>query len=179
VTADRHVLVLGGQRSGKSRFAENLVAASGRRKLYVATAAARDSEMEARIALHRSRRGEGWTTIEEPLDLPAALAKAGEGDALLVDCLTLWLSNLMEAGKPIDSETDSLVAALERSTAAVVLVSNEVGLGIIPANALARRFADAQGTLNHRIAEAVGRVVLMAAGRPLLLKPSSAPEIVL
>ena len=98
---------------------------------------------------------------------------------MLVDCLTLWLSNLIEAGRDVDRETEGLLAALGRANAAVVMVSNEVGSGIIPENALARRYADALGTLNHRVAASVGRVVLMAAGQPILLKPSPVPEIVL
>jgi adenosylcobinamide kinase/adenosylcobinamide-phosphate guanylyltransferase len=176
----RHILVVGGQRSGKSRFAEGIVLQSGRRPVYIATGGAGDAEMGERIALHRTRRGPKWTTIEEPLDLAGAIDRAaGEGTAVLVDCLTLWLSNLMEAGRDIDRETDGLLAALERAKAAVVLVSNEVGSGIIPDNALARRYADALGTLNQRVAASVGRVVLIAAGQPVLLKPSPVPEIAL
>jgi adenosylcobinamide kinase/adenosylcobinamide-phosphate guanylyltransferase len=175
----RHILVLGGQRSGKSRFAEGLVLRSGRRPVYVATGGARDAEMGERIALHRKRRGPDWTTIEEPLDLAGALGSVDDGAAVLVDCLTLWLSNLFEAGRDIDRETDGLLAALGRASGAVVLVSNEVGSGIIPDNPLARRYADALGTLNQRVAASVGRVVLMAAGQPILLKPSPLPEIAL
>lgn len=178
--AARHLLVLGGQRSGKSRFAEGIVTQSGRRPVYIATGGAGDAEMAERIALHRTRRGPDWTTVEEPLDLGGAIDRAaGEGTAVLVDCLTLWLSNLIEAGRDIERATDGLLAALDRTKAAVVLVSNEVGSGIIPENALARRYADALGTLNQRVAASVGRVVLMAAGQPILLKPSPVPEIAL
>jgi adenosylcobinamide kinase/adenosylcobinamide-phosphate guanylyltransferase len=177
--AARHILVLGGQRSGKSAFAEDLVMRSGRRPVYLATGGAGDTEMGERIAQHRKRRGADWTTVEEPLDLAAALGGVGEGAVVLVDCLTLWLSNLIEAGRDVERETDGLLAALERARAPVVLVSNEVGSGIIPENALARRYADALGTLNQRTAAAVGRVVLMAAGQPILLKPSAIPEIAL
>jgi adenosylcobinamide kinase/adenosylcobinamide-phosphate guanylyltransferase len=176
----RHILVVGGQRSGKSRFAEGLVLQSGRRPVYIATAGARDAEMAERIAVHRRRRGPDWSTVEEPFDLAGAIDRAaGEGTAVLVDCLTLWLSNLIEAGRDVDRETEGLLAALERAKAAVVLVSNEVGSGVIPENALARRYADALGTLNQRVATSVGRVVLMAAGQPILLKPSLTPEIAL
>src|SRR5690606_20342413 len=154
-----HVLVLGGQRSGKSRFAEGLVAGRGGRPLYVATAPptdgdadGSDAEMAARIAAHRARRGDAWTIIEAPLELAAALGRAGEASAVLVDCLTLWLANLMQAGRHPEAETERLLAALAAVPAPVVLVSNEVGAGIIPANALARRFADAQGILNQRVA---------------------------
>lgn len=178
MSAAQHILVLGGQRSGKSRFAEDLVLRSGRRPVYVATAAAGDAEMVERIAAHRARRGSAWTTIEEPLELGPIVGNAAhEGVAVLADCLTVWLSNLMEAGREIDRETDALIAALAASGGPVVLVSNEVGLGVVPANALARRYADALGTLNQRVAATVGRVVLMAAGQPVIVKPSKDPEI--
>lgn len=175
-----HVLVVGGQRSGKSRFAEDLIARSRKRPVYVATATARDDEMRERIATHRARRGVEWTTIEEALELSTALDRAGKRDsAVLIDCLTVWLANLMEAGRDVDAEVDRLSASLAGTEASVVLVSNEVGAGIIPANALARRYADALGTLNQRIALAVGRVILMTAGQPVIVKPAQTPEIVL
>lgn len=165
------ILVLGGQRSGKSRHAEALVIASGLAPVYLATATAGDDEMTARIATHRERRGGAWRTVEEPLDLPAALLReSGPGFHVLADCLTVWLSNLMGEGRDIDAEGDALVAALARVTGPVVLVSNEVGLGIVPDNALARRYADALGILNQKAAAAADRVVLMAAGLPLVLK---------
>jgi adenosylcobinamide kinase / adenosylcobinamide-phosphate guanylyltransferase len=180
VAGSGHVLVIGGQRSGKSRFAEELVLKSGRRPIYIATATAGDDEMAARIAGHRTRRGAAWTTIEAPLGLASALAEAAKADAaVLVDCLTLWLANLIAAERSIDRETESLVVALADAGGPVVVVSNEVGTGVIPDNALARRFADALGTLNQRVAVAVDRVVLVAAGQPLVLKPSSDPEITL
>jgi adenosylcobinamide kinase/adenosylcobinamide-phosphate guanylyltransferase len=167
------VLVLGGQRSGKSRYAEQLVAVSGRRLVYLATATAGDGEMAERIARHQARRGEAtWRTVEEPLDLAGVLLREARTDtAVLVDCLTLWLTNLMASGRPIEAQTDRLVAALGAVAGPVAIVSNEVGSGIIPANALARRYADELGTLNQRVAEVVDRVVLMVAGMPLLLKP--------
>lgn len=178
MTGSEHILVLGGQRSGKSRFAEELVAKSGRRPVYVATATAGDEEMAARIAVHRHGRGDAWTTIEAPLELSATLHTAAAADAaVLVDCLTLWLANLMAAERDVDRYTDALVAALSDAGGPVVLVSNEVGAGVIPDNPFARRYADALGTLNQRVAGAVGRVVVMAAGQPLLVKPSPAPEI--
>jgi len=175
---ENHVLVIGGQRSGKSRFAEELVVKSGRRPVYIATATAGDDEMAARIDMHRQRRGSGWTTLEAPLDLPATLGDTATADAVvLVDCLTLWLSNLMAAERDVGGETDALVAALTAAAGPVVVVTNEVGAGIIPDNPLARIYADALGTLNQRVAAAVGRVVFMAAGQPLVIKPSSTPEI--
>jgi adenosylcobinamide kinase/adenosylcobinamide-phosphate guanylyltransferase len=177
---DAHLLVLGGQRSGKSSFAEELVAKSGRLRVYVATAARGDGEMAERIAAHRERRGPKWTVIEEPLELPAILGQvAEESTTVLVDCLTLWLANLFEAKRDIEKEMNALLGALETRTAPVVLVSGEVGLGVIPMNALSRAYADALGTLNQRVAARVGRVVFMAAGQPVLIKPSLIPEITL
>ncbi len=167
----RVTLVLGGARSGKSRFAEGLIAAHPGRPVYLATAQAGDAEMAERIRRHRARRGAGWTTIEEPLDLLRALASATRDNAaVLVDCLTLWLSNLMAAGRNVESETQTLVEALPRLGAPVVFVSNEVGLGIVPDNALARAFRDHAGFLNQAAAAAADRVYFIAAGLPLLLK---------
>jgi adenosylcobinamide kinase/adenosylcobinamide-phosphate guanylyltransferase len=177
---DAHVLVLGGRRSGKSRFAEGLVLGSGLRPVYLATATAGDEEMAARIAAHRSRRGEAWCTLEAPVLVANALAgAAAAGSADLIDCLTLWLANLMEAGLDIGGETAALVAALEAAAGPVVIVSNDVGGGIVPDNALARRYADAHGILNQTVAAAVGRVVLMNAGLPLQLKPVTQGHITL
>ena len=166
----RITLVLGGARSGKSRYAETLVSAAPPPWLYIATGEAHDDEMTARIAVHRARRGADWRTIEAPRDVAAVLAGAPAGGAILVDCLTLWLSNLMLADADIDAEIDRLDDALARAQMPVVLVSNEVGLGIVPDNALARRFRDAQGRLNQRVAARAGRVVLMVAGLPLVVK---------
>jgi adenosylcobinamide kinase/adenosylcobinamide-phosphate guanylyltransferase len=172
-----NILVLGAQRSGKSRRAEELVASAGGEPVYVATATAGDAEMASRIAAHRARRGGSWRTIEEPLDLPGILDReALPGRAVLVDCLTLWLSNLFGAHRDIDEETDRLVAALRRTACPVVLVSNEVGAGIIPMNELARRYADAHGILNQRDAATADRVILMAAGIAVPIKPSPFPE---
>jgi adenosylcobinamide kinase/adenosylcobinamide-phosphate guanylyltransferase len=170
----RHILVLGGRRSGKSRFAEELVVGSGLKPSIIATATAGDQEMRERIAAHRSRRSAAWSTVEEPFELAEALIREAQpGRAVLVDCLTLWLSNLMEAGRDIDREVGALTVALAQAKAPVVLVSNEVGAGIVPANALARRFSDWQGVLNVRVAASVGRVVQMTAGIPTVIKPAA------
>jgi adenosylcobinamide kinase/adenosylcobinamide-phosphate guanylyltransferase len=163
-------LVLGGARSGKSRYAETLVAAAPSPWLYIATAEAHDDEMRARIATHRARRGTDWHVIEAPRDLAGALATSAAGGAVLVDCLTLWLSNLMLAEIDCAAEVDRLEAVLSGIARPVVLVSNEVGSGIVPDNALARRFRDAQGRLNQRMAARADRVVLMVAGLPLVVK---------
>ena len=169
-------LVLGGARSGKSTHAERLVTgslfgAAPRPAVYIATAQAGDVEMATRIMAHRSRRGRGWTTIEEPLKLAEALeTAAAHGQPVLVDCLTLWLSNLMQAGIDIDEATDELLSGLGGCGSPVVFVSNEVGLGLVPETPLGRSFRDAQGRLNMRIAERADRVILMAAGLPLIMK---------
>lgn len=177
---DAHVLVLGGRRSGKSRYAESLVLGSGLAPVYVATATPGDEEMKERIAAHRDRRGAGWRTLEAPVLLADAVARAATAaNAVLVDCLTLWLANLMEADFDIGTETATLMATLEKAAGPVVLVSNEVGSGVVPDNALARRYSDAHGILNQRVAAAVGRVVLMTAGLPLRLKPSPQGNITL
>jgi adenosylcobinamide kinase/adenosylcobinamide-phosphate guanylyltransferase len=165
------LLVIGGTRSGKSRYAEERIERLGLAPVYLATGAAGDTEMAVRIAAHRARRGAAWRTVEEPLELPARLAEEVRADgAVLVDCLTLWLANLMAAERDVAAEADRLVAVLAKADGAVALVSNEVGSGVVPDNALARRFADTQGALNQRIAAAVDEVVLVAAGLPLVLK---------
>lgn len=161
-------LVLGGARSGKSRLAEAEITALPPPWLHVATAEARDAEMEARIARHRARRGEGWQGIEAPFDLAASL-RAASGP-VLVDCLTLWLTNHLLAGSDLVAETDRLEAALAARRFPVWLVSNETGLGIVPENALARRFRDEAGLLNQRMAALADRVLFVAAGLPLRLK---------
>lgn len=162
--------VLGGARSGKSRYAESVVARSPRPWVYIATAEARDDEMALRIAEHRTRRGTEWQTIEVPLELPQAIEAAQTGATLLVDCLTLWLSNVMHGAFDIDVATQQLEEALERRDGNIVLVSNEVGLGLVPDTALGRAFRDAQGRLNQRVAAIAGRVVFMVAGQPLIVK---------
>jgi adenosylcobinamide kinase/adenosylcobinamide-phosphate guanylyltransferase len=169
----RATLILGGARSGKSRHAESLVEADGRAPRYLATAEPGDAEMAERIRHHQARRGARWATIEAPLDLPGAIQReAHEGRVLLVDCLTLWLSNLMLAQRGVARETDRLLDALAGAPGAVVLVANEVGFGIVPENALARDFRDEAGRLNQRVAAAADRVVLVVAGLPLTLKDS-------
>lgn len=157
----RTTLVLGGARSGKSRHAETLLSTLPPPWRYIATAQALDAEMRARIATHRARRGAGWETVEAPLDLPAALAAPVPA---LVDCLTLWLTNLILGGHDPDRATEALEAALAGRAAPTVLVANEVGLGIVPENALARRFRDAAGLLNQRMAACADRVDFMVAG---------------
>lgn len=162
-------LVLGGARSGKSRFAESLIARHSPPWLYVATAEAGDAEMTARIAAHKARRGLDWMTIESPHDLASVVAEQGNRP-VLVDCLTLWLSNLMLADVDIDAKVARLEQALEQGRGPVVLVANEVGFGVVPENALARRFRDLQGQLNQRLAARADRVVLVVAGLPLFMK---------
>jgi len=166
-------LVLGGARSGKSRYAESLIAASPPPWIYVATAEAGDTEMAERIALHRARRGKGWQTVEAPQDLAATLASLESDAPVLVDCLTLWLSNRMLAGADAEAEMAHLEAALASRPAPTILVSNEVGFGIVPDNELARRFRDLQGRLNQRMAARAGRVILMVAGLPLVVKDAT------
>jgi adenosylcobinamide kinase/adenosylcobinamide-phosphate guanylyltransferase len=164
-------LVLGGARSGKSTFAERLVCDSGLGRVYLATGEAGDTEMRERIARHRERRGGNWHVVEEPLALAETLAREARADrAVLVDCLTLWLSNLMHAGRDIEAETGRLSAVLRSASGMLVLVSNEVGLGLVPETPLGRAFRDAQGRLNQAIAALADNVVFVAAGLPLWLK---------
>ena len=175
-------LVLGGARSGKSTHAEKLVAgtlfgAAPRSAVYIATAEAGDVEMATRIMAHRARRGGAWTTIEEPLKLGEALeSAASHGQPVLVDCLTLWLSNLMHAGADVDEATDDLVHVLDGYATPVVFVSNELGLGLVPETPLGRSFRDAMGRMNMRVAERADRVLFMAAGLPLVMKDRPAPR---
>lgn len=168
-------LVLGGARSGKSRHAEALVEAQPGACIYLATAEAGDAEMAERIARHRERRGPRWETVEEPLELAATLADvAGPERAVLVDCLTLWLSNLMAAERDPLAETEELVACLRSLSGPVVFVSNEVGLGVMPDNALARAFVDHAGRLHQALGEAAQSVRFLAAGQVLHLKTPAA-----
>jgi adenosylcobinamide kinase/adenosylcobinamide-phosphate guanylyltransferase len=160
-------LVLGGARSGKSRYAEQLFTGDAA-PFYIATGQALDDEMRERIAHHRERRDPRWQTIEEPLDLAGALRTCG--GPVLVDCLTLWVGNLMQAKAEIDQEVDRLAQILPELPGNVALVSNEVGLGIVPDNAMAREFRDHAGRANQRIAASADRVVFIAAGLPLILK---------
>ena len=168
---DRTMLVLGGARSGKSRHAQQLAEAGGEALVFIATAQAFDGEMTDRIARHRADRDARWRTVEAPLDLPAAIAETdGEGTMLLVDCLTLWASNMLLADADADEATARLCAALDAPRGRILLVANEVGLGIVPDNALARRFRDIAGTMNQRVAAIVDRVDMVAAGLPFSLK---------
>ena len=167
----RLTLILGGARSGKSREAEALATASLPPWRYVATAEALDAEMAERIELHRKRRGDGWETHEAPLDLAGAVAAlASEPGPILVDCLTLWLSNLMLGDHDVGAAVAAFEAALDKARAPVILVANEVGLGIVPENALARRFRDEAGRLNQRLAARADRVFLMVAGIKIEVK---------
>jgi adenosylcobinamide kinase/adenosylcobinamide-phosphate guanylyltransferase len=166
----RLTLVLGGARSGKSRYAESLITAQAPPWAYVATAQAGDDEMAERIAAHRAGRRAGWQTVEAPHDLAGALDAAPAEARLLVDCVTLWLSNRMLADADLDREIEYLEDAVARRVGTTVLVSNEVGYGIVPDNALARRFRDLQGRLNQRLAARADRVVLVVAGLPLVVK---------
>ena len=164
------ILITGGARSGKSTRAEMRTRAFPGQPVYVATAEALDAEMQARIAKHRARRETDWIEREEPLDLVPALTATDGGGARLVDCLTLWLSNLMHAERDWEREVSALVAALRRLKSPVVFVTNEVGLGIVPDNALARRYRDAAGIMNQLIAAAADEVEFVVAGLPMKLK---------
>ena len=172
-------LILGGARSGKSRHGEALVESQPGPCVYLATAEAGDAEMAARIAAHRARRGARWTTVEVPLDLVGALEReTGPGQAVLVDCLTLWLSNLLGAGRDVASECDGLLAALPGLSGPIVFVSNEVGQGVVPDNALARAFVDCAGRLHQDLGARADRVIFMTAGLPADLKtPAAEPRI--
>jgi len=167
-------LIIGGARSGKSGHAQALAEAeasvSGAPPVMIATAEALDDEMAERIACHRAERGEAWLTVEAPLDPAAALREVPPEHGVVLDCLTLWLSNLMFAEADLDLATDALLEAAAMRRAPVVMVANEVGMGIVPENALARRFRDAAGRLNRRVADQADRVIVMFAGQALTLK---------
>lgn len=164
-------LITGGARSGKSVLAETRALAASGRPTYIATATAGDAEMADRIARHRARRDARWADMEVPLDLVAALDASDGSGARLVDCLTLWLTNLMfTPGRDWRAEVEALVAALPRQQSPVILVTNEVGMGIVPDNALAREFRDAAGTLNQRIAAVADEVILAVSGLSLKVK---------
>ncbi len=164
-------LIIGGARSGKSAHASKLAEASSKRCVFIATAEAFDDEMTERIARHKADRGASWKTVEAPLALHDAIeAHANATNVCLVDCLTLWLSNLMHADCDIEVETDLLVKGLQQAKGRVILVSNEVGMGLVPEHPLGRRFRDAQGRLNQTIASISDRVEFVAAGLPITLK---------
>lgn len=160
-------LVTGGARSGKSALAERLVARRAMPRIYIATAEARDGEMKERIQQHQVGRGDGWITIEEPLDLAGALSRSDGQGVRLVDCLTLWMSNCMGS-----ADVDELLMTLRQQSCPVVLVTNELGQGIVPDNALARRFRDDHGRMNQAVAAAADEVWMAVSGQPLRLKPA-------
>ena len=166
-----HALILGGARSGKSRFAECLARSCGHSLAYVATGEAHDDEMAERIARHRADRGADWHTVEAPINVPATIANVSCADTVvLVDCLTLWLSNMMLADHDVVTTTTDLLAVLAEAKGPVLMVANEVGLGIVPENALARRFRDEAGRMNQRLAAHVPHVAFISAGLPMWLK---------
>lgn len=166
----RITLVLGGARSGKSRHAE-MLAAPHKQRVYLATAEIIDAEMRERVDLHRAQRGKGWRTLEVPLDLVAALRDADRPNGfILVECITIWINNLIYHDKDVAAEVKRLCDALPKLKGRIVLVSNEVGLGIVPDNALARRFRDEAGRANQALAQAADEVLFVAAGLPMVLK---------
>ncbi len=167
---DNLTFILGGASSGKSAYAERLALASGLSPVYLATGQAGDEEMSGKIARHQARRGPEWQLIEAPLDLVSPLRTLGSGHVVLLDCLTLWLSNHLELNHNIGDKTAALLEAISVSNANVVAVSNELGLGLVPSTPLGRAFRDAQGMLNQRVAEAAITVTFVAAGLPLTLK---------
>lgn len=174
----RSCLVLGGARSGKSGYAQRLAEESKRSLVYIATATAWDDEMRARVARHRDERDARWRTIEEPLALAATLEReADPASVILVDCLTLWLTNLMLGGHAHAEAGARLAEAIPRLRGSVIFVSNEVGWGIVPDTPLGRAFRDAQGWLNQAVASRCDTVILVAAGIPLRLKPAAPPAI--
>ena len=163
-------LVLGGARSGKSRHAEGLVEAMPPPWRYIATAEPLDEEMRERIEAHKARRGAEWLTAEPPLELASALDECPDGTPVLIDCLTLWLSNLMLNDRPVEAAVERFLEALNRRRGRTVLVSNEVGLGIVPDNKLARDFRDAAGALHGKLAASAEHVHFMVAGIPMIVK---------
>lgn len=167
-------LVLGGVRSGKSAYAEALACKNKHKKIYIATAGAFDEEMEKRIKSHRVRRGDDWQTIEEQVEISRIIdmpiANNQQPITILVDCLTLWMSNLLHREMDVMAQIDLLINALKTTQADVILVSSEVGMGIVPENALARQFRDYAGILHQRVAEVADSVVLVVAGIPLTIK---------
>jgi len=169
------MLVLGGAKSGKSRFAMNVCNGLDRKRIFLATAQALDGEMEERILRHRAERGSGWVTVEEPLEIASRIQTIDKQDTvILVDCLTLWLNNLFmkyrDEAEKIDRNIDDLVNQLFHVRGVVVVVSNEVGMGIVPEDELSRRYRDAAGLLNQRIADVANQVIAILAGQPLIIK---------
>ena len=174
----RSLFVLGGARSGKSRYAQRLAEGCGLSPVLIATAEAHDDEMRARVARHAAERGPAWRLVEEPLALAEALDReAAAGSIVLVDCATLWLSNLMLRGDSAEAAAARLAEAIARLRGPAIFVSNEVGCGIVPATTLGRAFRDAQGRLNQTLAQACDAVVELRAGLPLQLKPAPLPDL--
>jgi adenosylcobinamide kinase/adenosylcobinamide-phosphate guanylyltransferase len=175
VIVSGHILILGGARSGKTGFAERLAMRAGDKPLYLATAQVLDDEMSDRVRLHRQQRHKRFDTIEEPISVPAALTEAARThDVILVDCLTLWITNLLGTNRNVAEAVEELARALMKiDTARVILVSNEVGLGIVPDNALARTFRDLAGAAHQRMAQICGEVHFIVAGLPMTLKGTS------
>ncbi len=167
---DNLTLILGGASSGKSAYAERLTLATGLTPIYLATGQKCDGEMSDKITRHQARRGPEWQLIEAPLDLCTPLRGLGEKQVVLLDCLTLWISNHLELNHNIENETECLLVSIHESKAQVIAVSNELGLGLVPSTPLGRAFRDAQGLLNQRIAAAASTVTFIAAGLPLHLK---------
>ncbi|KQI69120.1 adenosylcobinamide kinase [Loktanella sp. 3ANDIMAR09] len=165
--------VLGGANSGKSAYAETLLPDTGISRIYVATAQAFDDEMRAKIAAHRRQRGPDWTTIEAPMDAPQVLRAQSPDAVVLLDCVTLWLTNVILADADVDRACADLLDAIAACPCPVVVVSNEVGMGIVPDNALSRRFRAAQGRLNRDLAAQADQVVAVLAGLPLILKAAT------
>ncbi|SLN53243.1 Bifunctional adenosylcobalamin biosynthesis protein CobP [Aquimixticola soesokkakensis] len=166
----KFTLVLGGCASGKSYFSEKLILSSSLSRIYIATAQAFDAEMDAKILRHQKMRGPHWRTCEAPFDIPSALKGVKTGEIVLIDCATMWLTNHILAEHDIDAQTDALILAIHACPAPVVIVSNEVGAGIVPENALARRFRNAQGRLNQQLAAEAACVIGVMAGLPFALK---------
>nr|WP_249218952.1 bifunctional adenosylcobinamide kinase/adenosylcobinamide-phosphate guanylyltransferase [Loktanella sp. SALINAS62] len=166
----RVTFVLGGASSGKSVWAEQCVIGTNLPRIYLATAQAFDDEMRAKVAQHRHQRGPDWTTVEEPLEIPQVLRDQSAGAIVLLDCVTLWLSNVLLAGRDTDAACADLLAAVATVPGPLVIISNEVGMGIVPDNALSRRFRSAQGRLNRDLAASADTVVAVMAGLPLALK---------
>ncbi|PVA07473.1 bifunctional adenosylcobinamide kinase/adenosylcobinamide-phosphate guanylyltransferase [Thalassorhabdomicrobium marinisediminis] len=170
MTLPNFTFVIGGAASGKSAFAEHLCFQTKKSRIYIATAQAFDAEMRAKISAHQAQRGENWRTVEAPLDLPPVLARCPADEVVLLDCATLWLSNLLLAGRDVEAEGAALLQALAACPAQLVVVSNEVGHGVVPDNALARQFRNAQGRLNQQLAAQADLVVQVIAGLPQVLK---------
>ena len=170
MTLPRLSLVLGGAASGKSAFAEGLIKQAHAKPTYIATSQVFDDEMAAKVAAHKTMRGDDWTTIEEPLDIAAALAKVPNDAPVLIDCATLWLTNVILGEHPLEAAQADFLKAITNAGRPVVVVSNETGQGIVPENALARQFRNAQGRLNQSIAAEADLVIAVMAGLPMVLK---------